>query len=220
MKAKKIVIVVVLFTSICGSILAMKLMNGGQQNKLTEILSADIKNNIDELPISYMKGSFVVDMENKNETVGLVDYVFVAKVISNNKTIYKDIVTMETENGEAKEVGTPYTQYTIEVIDNIKGKLKKNNSFEILKHGGIEQELESIYIFEDDVLPQENNYYIFLGYAQDDGTILISGPNSNILLNANSKQEIVSSNEYKEYKKAFKNEIKFERERSKSNFEE
>jgi hypothetical protein len=177
--------------------------------------------NISELPIQPMRGSFVIDVNNKKETVGLSDYVFVGKVVSNKGTIYKDIVTMEDENGKPKDVGSPYTNYTIEVIDNIKGKLRKNSPFEILKQGGVTQDNKAIYVFENDTLPEEGKYYIFLGYAQKDGSILISGPNSNTLLNASDKQDIVSSAVYKAYKDAFQNQItKVQRERYTSKFEE
>ncbi len=63
-----------------------------------------------------------------NEVVGLVDYVFVAKVIHNEGTIYKDVVMIEDKEGIPKELGSPYT---IEVVDNIKGRLlsKENAGF-------------------------------------------------------------------------------------------
>jgi hypothetical protein len=177
--------------------------------------------NTSELPIQPMRGSFVIDVNNKKETVGLADYVFVGKVVSNKGTIYKNVVTMEDENGKPKEVGSPYTNYTIEVIDNIKGKLKKNTPLEVQKQGGVTQDNKAIYVFENDSLPEVNKYYIFLAYAQKDGSILISGPNSNTILNASDKQDIVSSAEYKAYKDAFENQItKVKRERYTSKFEE
>lgn len=178
-----------------------------------------MKVDTNKLPVESSAASYVVDIDNKNETVGLVDYLFVAKVLSNDKTIYKDVITMETENG-SKEVGSPYTQYTIEVMDNIKGKLKKNKPFQILKDGGVDHNLEKVILDEGDMLPQENKYYIFLGFAQKDGSLLISGPNSNIPLDADNKQQIVSSKEYKEYKKAEKEQEPFKRDRSKCKFEE
>ena len=126
---------------------------------------------------------------------------------------------METEGGGTKEVSSPYTIYSIQVIDNIKGNLQKNKSFDIAKAGGISKTGNTVYIYEGDELPQENKYYIMMAYAQPDGTILVSGLNSNILLNVTDKQDIVSSKEYKEYEKAFKNEVKSKRERFTSTFE-
>lgn len=34
-------------------------------------------------------------------------------------------------------------------------------------------------MYEDDTLPEEGKSYVFLAYAQVDGSLLISGPNSN-----------------------------------------
>ncbi len=173
------------------------------------------------LPIQHIQGSFVVDVDNKNEVVGLVDYVFVAKVIHNKGTIHKDIVTMEDEDGKPTEVGSPYTTYTIEVVDNIKGKLKKNIPFDILKQGGITLNGQAIQMFEQDVLPEVGEYYVFLGYAQSDGSLLISGPNSNVRIKGADEQEIVSSDVYRTYQEAVENQIvTVKRERFTSDFEE
>lgn len=174
----------------------------------------------EEPTVNHMHASYAIDVESKEEVVGSADYVFVAKVVDEVRTEYRHPITMETEYGGTKEVASPYTIYSIEVIDNIKGKLQKNKPFDIAKSGGISEKGDTVYIFEADELPQENKYYIMMGYAQPDGTILVSGANSNILLNGTDKQDIVSSKEYKEYKKALQNEVKSKRERFTSTFEE
>ncbi|MNH38937.1 hypothetical protein D3C79_1000410 [compost metagenome] len=69
-------------------------------------------------------------------------------------------------------------------------------------------------------MPVEGRYYIFNTYNQPDGSILISGPNSNIELNINSKSEILSSEEYKKYVEAVKNEVKSDRKRFESDYTE
>lgn len=86
-----------------------------------------------------------------------------------------------------------------------------------------------IYLFENDSLPSENSIYIFLAYAQEDGSLLISGPNSNVMCNdsnmysINSVSEEKSVTEYDEfitYKDANDNEIiPVDRERYKSIYE-
>ncbi|CAM4017730.1 hypothetical protein [Saccharibacillus endophyticus] len=199
--------------------------NNNQSQSLTVSTSQN------QLPIEPIRGSFVVDIDNKNEVVGLVDYVFVARVVSEEGTIYKNVVTMEDENGETREAGSAYTNYKIEVLDNIKGNLKKEEPFEILKQGGISLDKKTIQVFEDDYLPEVNNSYIFLGYGQEDGSILISGSNSNILVNTpdspneqsllSVEKEITASEEYKAYQDAFENQVEIvQRERFASKFEE
>ncbi|WP_145131662.1 DUF4179 domain-containing protein [Paenibacillus sp. Y412MC10] len=198
-------------------------VNSILKNNEVEVAASNI--DISKLPVQQMRGSFVYDVNDKSEAVGISDYVFVGKVVSNNGTTYRDIVTVEDENGDPKEVGTPYTSYTIQVLDDIKGKLKKDVPIDILKHGGITQDKQSVFVFENDELPEADKSYIFLGYAQPDGSILISGPNSNIPLDVTetqlTKQNLNSSKEYQEYQEAFQfQDTKFKRERFTSKYEE
>ena len=133
------------------------------------------------------------------------------------------------EKGNPKEVGSPYTNYTIQVLENIKGELITDKPIPIVKQGGISEKQDAIYLFENDSLPSENSIYIFLAYAQEDGSLLISGPNSNVMCNdsnmysINSVSEEKSVTEYDEfitYKDANDNEIiPVDRERYKSIYE-
>lgn len=170
-------------------------------------------------PVSHLHGDFLINTDDPTEVVGAVDHVFVAKIESVVNTEYRDKVTLETENG-SKEVYSPYTNYKISVIDNIKGKLKKNMIIDIVKEGGVSKEKNFVIVYENDILPEVGKYYILNAYTQEDGTLLISGPNSNILLNSQNKNDIVSSTEYKNYKKYYDNEKKITRDRFKSIYSE
>ncbi|WP_052090732.1 hypothetical protein [Desulfosporosinus sp. HMP52] len=175
---------------------------------------------VSDLPIYPMRSSFVINVDNPNAKVEFFDYVFVGKVVKNHGTVYSERMTMVAENAGTKDISAPYTIYEIEVIDNIKGNLNKNTPIEFRKAGGISADKKAVYVFENDELPAENKYYIFSGSAGNDGSIIISGPNSNIPLNASDKQDILSSKQYKEYKNAFENQVKVQRERSVSKFRE
>lgn len=59
-----------------------------------------------------------------------------------------------------------------------------------------------------------------IGIAQPDGTLLISGPNSNILLDVQGKSDIVSNKTYKDYREFYKNEKKYDIEHFSSKYEE
>ena len=222
MKQRKKIIFSAFLASIvvCASMTVASVFSPDQPASPKEVLTADLGVDISRLPIDYLHGSFSIDVSDKDANVGVADYVFVARVISDDKTIYKDVVTMEAQAGGTKQVGDPYTQYTVEVIDNIKGKLKKNQPIQILKYGGITMDKQSVVVFEDDEMPQENHYYIFLGLGQPDGSLLVMGPYSNQLLDVASKQEIVSSSDYTAYKKAVQNEIKYTRNRFPSIYED
>lgn len=160
-----------------------------------------------------MRGTFVYDISDIREAVGIVDYVFVGSIVSNNGTTYEDIVVMEDETGRPKEVGTPYTHYTVQVNDNIKGELKTKAAIEITKHGGVMQDYKGVFLFKNDTLSEVGQTYVFLAYAQPDGSILISGPDSNVqiegILSPLSEHPLcLKTNEtYIVYETAYENEI-------------
>ena len=149
-----------------------------------------------KLPISSIEASFVYNTHDPKEAVGISDYVFIGKVLSYDGVQYKHRVMIENVG----TVGSPYTDYTVQVDENIKGKLNTNEPICIAKEGGVTQDGKEIYVFERDEMPETGKTYIFLGYAQPDGTIVVSGPESNILIN--DDKSIVDK-----YKEAYKNEI-------------
>lgn len=168
------------------------------------------------LPIDYISGDYVVDMENPREVIGLGDYVFVAQVNKEIETEYRNV----KELGNGKKVGMPYTVYSITVIDNIKGKIKLNEPIKFEKQGGIKIDKKSISLPEGDSMLEEGVYYILIASAEPDGRLAQGGPTAAIKLEGNSKNEIISSKQYKDYQEYYQEEIKYERERFKSKYEE
>lgn len=73
-----------------------------------------------ELPVNYIHGDYVIDMQNPKEVIGLGDYVFVAQVNEELETEYRNVKEVGS-----KKIATPYTIYSITVIDNLKGNIKK-----------------------------------------------------------------------------------------------
>lgn len=113
---------------------------------------------------------------------------------------------------------SPYTVYSVEVLENLKGNLNKEMPITIEKSGGLSTD-GNIYLYEDDILPIEEEYYIIIGYGQPDGSILLTGPSSNIHLDIDGKKELIMDNIVKEYVKAIENEITKDRTRFKSKYE-
>lgn len=90
----------------------------------------------------------------------------------------------------------------------------KKRTIEITKHGGVTQDQKSVFLFDEDCLPEIGKQYIFLAYAQSDGSLLISGPNSNVLAKT-AKDEVVD-----EYEEAVENEeVTVDRERFTSDYD-
>lgn len=171
------------------------------------------------LPVTNLSGSFSIDVHDINQIVGDADYVFVAKVNEEIETLYKDKVSIETDKG-TKEIGDPYTKYSITVINNIKGNLKKSTSIEILKAGGIAEDKQSIVLYEEDELLQVGKYHIIAAYAQPDGSLLVSGPNSSLVLSETSEDKIISTKEYNKYLAASEQQFESKRKHFKSSYEE
>ena len=151
--------------------------------------------------------SYSCDVGDLRELVGNADYVFVGKVKSNNGYSYENPIEKEIESGSILLYDT-YTNYSIQVISNIKGKLDKTNLIDIKKWGGLDYYEEFYYVVENDVLPTIENTYIFTAYAQSDGTLLVSGSYSNIPLDEKNKDQQI-----KLFQRAYKHQKKFDRER-------
>ena len=175
---------------------------------------------------SYMEGDFAINYNDLKQVVGSADYVFVGTVESDEGTVYKNYVTMETENGGTKEVGTPYSNYMVTVIENIKGNLITDKPIPVQKSGGLSEDGTTIYLYEGDELPREGATYIFFAYAQQDGSLLISGPVSNIHLirkciemEAKAVDNFKELPDYHEILEAYENQVEEERIRFKSAYD-
>ena len=94
----------------------------------------------DEIKTSYLRGTFSIDYSDLNAVVGDADYVFVGTVASEEGTVYKDAVTVETDDGKTREVSGPYTNYTVNVTKNIKGNLVTDTAIPIQKSGGLSED--------------------------------------------------------------------------------
>ena len=144
------------------------------------------------LPVSPSEGCFVYDTGDAREAVGYADYVFTGKLVSYDGVHYDQTI--------------PLSEYTVQVLENIKGSLVTSRPIHVVKDGGVMKDHKSVSIWSGDSLPESGKTYIFLGSAGPDGTIMISGPNSNVEITGNDPK-------IEEYKDAYKNEVVYERER-------
>ena len=123
----------------------------------------------DEITTSYLRGTFSIDYSDLNAVVGDADYVFVGTVASEEGTVYKNAVTVETDDGKTREVSSPYTNYNVNVTKNIKGNLVTDTAIPIQKSGGLSEDGSQYFVYEGDELPVVGNEYIFFAYAQPAG---------------------------------------------------
>lgn len=177
-----------------------------------------------EIPVYTMHADYSIDVNNPNETVGDSDYVFVAEVLEENGTVYKDRVLIENADGTMQSVGDAYTQYTVSVVSNLKNELVVDVPIHIEKMGGIREDGSAYDIFEDDELPKVGETYVFIAYTQDDGSLLVSGANSNIPFDerasaVDTEAEVAKTSEFKEYEEAVENQVETDREKLESDYD-
>ena len=148
-----------------------------------------------------------IDVRDMYVYVGTVDHVFVGTV----EEIERNIIS---EKSRKHEDG--YSIYQIHVDENLKGELIEE--IVCYKLGGFRKdgtmllaaaETPDGQMIIDSGLPETGKQYIFLAYAQKDGSLVLS--------------EIFDNREYnedlrKEYMDYVDNEIPFERERFKSSY--
>lgn len=163
-----------------------------------------------DLPVEHLLGDFAVDVNSPYEVVGFADYYFIATVDETVSTSYRNEVTVESETGGTRSVATPYTDYSVSVLRNIKGTLPKGEPISITKAGGISQDEKSVVIYEDDMLLEPGKTYAMAASVQKDGTLLISGPNSCEVIE-NSVNVIDSDTDV--YCSYYANEVEYNRER-------
>ena len=137
---------------------------------------------LNQLPEYSISGSYSYDTSDIKQRVEHSELVFVAKVVSYDGSRLEDQAVREDEKKGSVLLGTPYTDYTVQVIENIKGNLELEKTIKIIKDGGLSPDGDSIYIWDNDELPRTGNVYIFCATQEPDGTPLICGPYSNILI--------------------------------------
>ena len=179
MKAKRIVIVLLFVVTITISYLLLSKNNQKLEN----------------LPVEKIKGSMVYDMSTKEESIGAVDNVFVAKINNIVKTVYD-------------ENDIPSTIYEIEVIENIKGNLPSNKTIELTQKGGLNKDQKSYTFYENAYLLEEGQEYIILAFVPfNNGDLVIHNEYTYIKLDNNSISKKNSINIVDQYKEAYKNQI-------------
>lgn len=141
-----------------------------------------------EIEIAEAMGCYTIDVYSYEALAGDADYVMIGKVVEELGVKYEFPVMTENEDGTQKEVSMPYTEYSVEVIENLKGELSQEEPITITKDGGMTEDGKFCELYERDTLPVKGNEYVFYVYAQEDGRNLVAGPNSSIPLSDNRKE--------------------------------
>lgn len=146
--------------------------------------------------------SMVQDISDMRKYIGMVDYVFIGTV----EEIIDDVLPSKIKKHEDY-----YSSYKIHVDYNLKGELV--DEVTVSKMGGykkdgtmciVSAETPTGKMINDSGLPELNKQYVFMAYAQSNGSLTLS--------------EIFDNREYsnallEEYLDYIDNEIVFDRER-------
>lgn len=155
----KILIVIVILTLVFTLGACTAKLTRGQEYEL-------IKSN--KLKVNSIMVSYAYDTDDLIETIGYVDYIFVAKTVQYIRTSYES----------TDEI--PDTIYELKVIENIKGKLRTDSNIEISKGGGLAKNHKSIYVINNNNFLTEGETYVFFACASRSGELSIEGDKSNI----------------------------------------
>lgn len=158
--------------------------------------------------IAYIHCDTLYNPYNPREVIGSQAYVFVGFVEETH-----DYMT-EKYKREFPEIikksDRPKTECKVKVIKNIKGNLQEGASFSFYKGGGITVDRQYIELYNNDLIPKVGKYYIFTGYAHEDGTVTGGGPNGTIELESDiTAENLESSKLYQEYVDAAENQVSF-----------
>lgn len=167
------------------------------------------------IPISQIQASFMFNVYDPREVVGMADYVFIGYVNSKDGVEY---IAPDTN------AGWPLTIYSVTVVENIKGELTTTEPIQLYKDGGLAKDKSCICLYDGDTLPVNGGLYLFSAAAGTTGTLTCSGPNSSIPLSdeavsrrAFSPDAVELSDSALEtveiYRTALENEIIFNRDR-------
>ena len=127
-----------------------------------------------------MSAIFAVDMNNPKEVVGNATHVFVGYVKQKEETYYMEHF--------------PYTRYSVEVVDSIKGGLAVGQIVAVDKEGGIAEDKSCLILYREDILPEEGQYYVFLTRGGENGGIYTaSGMNTTVLLDIENTKELTAA---------------------------
>ncbi len=165
---------------------------------------------VGDLPVEHLLGDFAIDVNDPYEVVGFADYYFLATVDEAVTTSYRNEATVESETGGTRSVATPYTDYSVTVVRNIKRTLPVGEPISITKAGGVSQDGKSVVVYEDDMLLEPRKTYAMTASVQEDGTLLISGPNSCEVIENNVNAIDSGEDVYDSY---YANEVEYDRER-------
>lgn len=162
------------------------------------------------LPLTTSRATFMYDTSTPEKAIGVSDYVFVAKINKILRTEYRDEIEIETGLFQKQKISTPYTIYSINVIENIKGNLKTTEAIEYMQYGGLNEDQKGYTFMSGGSLLNDGEYYILMvnTWGGEGGTIEVAEPSRIISLGSDYNPNLKANIDIiDKYKTAYENEI-------------
>ncbi len=172
----------------------------------------DIAKNNTPIEEVELMGSYAIDVDDTRCRVGFADYVFVGEIIEVIGTEYRHHA-LDKDGNIIEKTGSPYTEYKVKIIENIKGELTIDEEIVLYQAGGLSFDNRAIHVYEGDKLMESENTYIIETTVQSDGSLLASGANSNTKISSTARTSLSENEQYSSYVNDANNEIAYDRER-------
>ncbi len=114
-----------------------------------------------------IKPIYTYDTSSIEKAMGVSEYIFIGKINRILRTEYKDRILIQKEFFRKSISSTPYTIYSLSVVENINRKLITNKEIEIAQMGGINEDggctfIDGFYYLDT------NKYYLFMVNANEE----------------------------------------------------
>ncbi len=114
-----------------------------------------------DLPPLQQTADYLFDPCDKEMMSGFSDYIAAAYVEETNGTVYQDV---REDAGQVK--GTPYTEYNVTILRNIKGDLTTSETVKLYQYGGVSIDEKNL-VFITPLLESGRYYVLYLSTADD-----------------------------------------------------
>ena len=194
MKKRKLsVILLAVVIAICTIFVFVTPLYNSYKIKTIESTIYPVTADFDSVQKNSRIGVLAYDYTDKAKHVGFMDYVFVGRVEKLVGTSYTDVNIIDR-----KVSATPWTNYEITVLGNIKGALKTNITIPVKKWAGMDVNYDYLTINEGDIMPKEGICYIFCTFVDEAGELYISCNDANVYLGKDCEDEISEALTHKE----------------------
>ena len=123
--------------------------------------------NADSIPVLQKEACYNFNPDDKTLMSGCSAFISVGFVENIKGTSYRDVTYIDGEL-----YASPYTNYEIKILSDIKGKLTHEKLIPVIQYGGLSIDKKNIVVLSP--LLEEGKYYVLYFKVTSDGTIVLN----------------------------------------------